>query len=487
MATVRLVPRGSLLEVAEGAPLADALAAAGVEMPCGGRGTCGRCRVRVESGTAPLLDLDRAVLGAAVDQGWRLGCRLRATGDLDLAVGDWTTPVLADGDDALAVRADALPGIAIDLGTTTIAAQALDAAGRVTAVATCLNPQARRGADVVSRLEHALAGGADGLRDAVRDAIAGLCRTCAASLTEPPRRVVIAGNTVMHHLLCGLDVAPLARKPFASPRDGVVTLPGTVIGLPAATAVTVLPACGGMVGGDITAGILASGLLHADQPELLVDLGTNGEIALGWRGRIWAAATAAGPAFEGCGIRCGMRAATGAIVHADWSDGGLRCTVLGGGPARGLCGSGLVDVVAVALDQGLMRTNGRLAAPLPLVDGLELVQGDIRALQLAKGAVAAGVERVCAAAGVAVTAVAAIHLAGAFGNYLDPRSAVRIGLLPGPVERLRCVGNTALRGARQALATGDDLTWLRERCAVVPLDADPGFADAFAEAMLFPG
>ncbi len=486
MAQVRLIPHGASLVVADGAPLADALAEAGVEMPCGGRGTCGRCRVRIASGTAPVLALDHAILGAAVDQGWRLGCRLRATGDLDLAVGDWTTPVLADHDGVTAVRTDALPGIAVDLGTTTIAAQAVDADGCVTAVATGVNPQARRGADVVSRLEHALAGGADGLRDAVRDAIAGLCRTGAASLAQPPRRVVIAGNTVMHHLFCGLDVAPLARKPFASPQDGMVTLPGTVIGLPESTVVTVLPAVGGMVGGDITAGILASGLLHADQPELLVDLGTNGEIALGWRGRVWAAATAAGPAFEGCGIRCGMRAATGAIVHADWADGALRCTVLGGGPARGLCGSGLVDVVAVALDQGLVRPHGRLAAPMPLVDGLELVQGDIRALQLAKGAVAAGVERVCAAAGIAIAEVAVIHLAGAFGNYLDPRSAVRIGLLPGPVERLRCAGNTSLHGARRMLATGDDGVWLRDRCTVVPLDADPGFTDAFAEAMLFP-
>jgi uncharacterized 2Fe-2S/4Fe-4S cluster protein (DUF4445 family) len=221
---------------------------------------------------------------------------------------------------------------------------------------------------------------------------------------------------------------------------------------------------------------------------LLMDLGTNGEIVLGNRDRLLCCSTAAGPAFEGGRISSGMRAATGAISEVRAKDGRLECRVLGGGPARGLCGSGLVDAAAAALELGLIHPNGRLVSgerQIPIADAVALTQQDVRELQLAKGATAAGVDILLARWGASRDQVDRVYLAGAFGNYMNRSSAQRIGLVRFEPEQVRPAGNTALLGAKLALFHDGDFGGLRRRVEHVALGADPEFHDRYIEGMAF--
>jgi uncharacterized 2Fe-2S/4Fe-4S cluster protein (DUF4445 family) len=254
-----------------------------------------------------------------------------------------------------------------------------------------------------------------------------------------------------------------------------------------------LPCLGGFVGSDILAGLLATGLHESDELVGLVDLGTNGEIVLGNRGRLLCASTAAGPAFEGARISMGMRAATGAIWRATAHEGRIRCEVLGNVPPRGICGSGLVDAVATALDLGLIQPTGRLANggdALLLHPPVSLSQTDIRQLQLAKAAIAAGIRLLLDRWGATNEDLARLYLAGAFGNYVDRTSARRIGLLAFPLEKVQPVGNTALLGAKLALFSSDseDGTYphLRQKVEHLSLSADPAFQEVYVEELSFP-
>jgi uncharacterized 2Fe-2S/4Fe-4S cluster protein (DUF4445 family) len=488
MPRIVLTPGGRQWDTPAGSSLADALFAAGVEFPCGSRGRCRGCRVRVAAGTAPIHAEDADCFSPAeLAAGWRLACRLRAESDLTLEVGQWQAVIL--GDDSHA-RLDPRTGcgIAIDLGSTTLAAQLVDRrTGAVLATRTALNPQARHGADLMSRIALACAGQANLLRSAVLDALAVLVSQLSAEAPQPVERIAVVGNTVMHHLFCGIDCAPLAGHPFRPVDDGLKRFAAAELGWPGAAEVVFLPCLGGFVGSDILAGIVACGLDAAAQPTALIDLGTNGEIAVAGPAGLVVASTAAGPAFEGAAISCGMRAATGAIHAVQAADGGLACQVIGGGPPRGVCGSGLVAAVAAGLDLGRIAPRGRAPGGLPLADGVALTQQDIRELQLAKAAIAAGLHLCCVAAGTTVDGLAAIHLAGAFGNAVGVDGAVRIGLLPGPAARIRPAGNSALRGARIALNADDPgAGGLLPRIRHHGLRDDPAFPDAYTDAMAFP-
>jgi uncharacterized 2Fe-2S/4Fe-4S cluster protein (DUF4445 family) len=296
----------------------------------------------------------------------------------------------------------------------------------------------------------------------------------------------------MHHLFGGIPVEPLASVPFRSPSLGPLHFQASELGwsLAGEPVVEFLPCAGGFVGSDVVAGLLDAGFLDATEPVALLDLGTNGEIGVTDGRRILAASTAAGPAFEAGRLRYGMRAGDGAIDRVEARDGALVAHVLGGGEARGLCGSGLVDAVAAALDLGLLLPSGRLAGgrkELPLAGAVVLTQGDIRELQLAKGAVAAGLRILNARLGVAPRR---ILLAGAFGNYVRARSARRIGLLPPEAPEPEALGNTALRGTRRLTLSpahrASALQALLDRTEHVELAADPEFQDTYVECMAFP-
>jgi uncharacterized 2Fe-2S/4Fe-4S cluster protein (DUF4445 family) len=490
-----LEPVGTEVAAAPGTPLRDLLFEYGVEFPCGGQGRCRGCRVRVREGELPASPVQQERLSTAeLAAGWRLACQCSVTGDLTLELRQWDAAILA-GDAAFRFTPEEGVGIAVDLGTTTLVAQLLDLeTGHVLAVRTALNPQARFGTDVMSRVHFAVAeGGQAQLEAIIRRQIGGLAHqllAAAGAKRESLRRVSVVGNTVMHHLFCGLELEPLSRYPFESPHDGLQRCTAGELGWDGCgePEVLFLPGIASFVGSDLLAGIVACGLLESDDLVVFIDLGTNGEIFVGNRARALCASTAAGPAFEGARIAAGMRAATGAIWKVAPADGGVACEVLGGGPPRGLCGSGLVDAVAAGLALGWISRSGRLAdGTWTLAPPVALTQTDIRQLQLAKGAIAAGVRILLRRWGAGSSDVARVLLAGAFGNYIDRASAHRIGLLDFPPERIEPAGNTALLGAKLALFTPME-TYDAARGGIehVSLDTDPEFQEIFVEAMAFP-
>jgi uncharacterized 2Fe-2S/4Fe-4S cluster protein (DUF4445 family) len=401
-------------------------------------------------------------------------------------------------------------GIAVDLGTTTIVAQLLDLrTGHVLAVRTALNAQAKHGADILSRIEFAVHGGGQAaLEKLIREQIDRLIvelLSGAGWKPAPLKDIVLVGNTIMHHLFCGLSVEPMSHYPFAPEQDGLQVFKAESLGWRADSFVRAnssvrapgptirfLPCLGSFVGSDILAGVLATKLHESEALVALVDLGTNGEIVVGNRERMLCASTAAGPAFEGARISMGMRAATGAVSEVNVSDGQLHCRVLGNTAPRGICGSGLVDAVAVGLDLGRIQSSGRLihGASFPLAPPVALTQGDIRELQLAKGAIAAGLRILVHQWGASLDDLSRIYLAGAFGNYINRASARRIGLLDFPPEKVLPAGNTALLGAKLALFSlreqDGSYAELRRKIQHVPLNEDAQFQDIFGKEMRFP-
>jgi len=370
--SIELQPLGKQIIVDRETALRDGLFAHGVEFPCGGRGRCKGCRVKVINGALPVTDDDaRRITAQELADGWRLGCRATAHVDLTLQIAQWDAPVLSDGAPFEFTPREGF-GVAVDLGTTTIAAQLLDLrTAQVLAVRTGLNPQAKYGGDVMSRIDFAVNGGATTLTQLIRDELGAMISELLLAAQRSPTeltRVVIVGNTAMHHLFCGLDITPLSHSPFEPATDGMQIFPARDLGWDSGDAmVHFLPCLGGFVGSDILAGILATNLHESDSLRVLIDLGTNGEIVVGNRERILCASTAAGPAFEGARISMGMRAATGAIAEVTCGDGQFACRVLGNVEPRGICGSGLVDAVAAALGRGLVAPTGRFAQGGPLL------------------------------------------------------------------------------------------------------------------------
>jgi len=360
----------------------------------------------------------------------------------------------------------------------------------------------------MSRVEYAVSeAGQPTLQNLIREQIGELIRellmqaecveSCSpdqASKPQPLRHVVLVGNTVMHHLFCGIPVEPLSHYPFEPVSSGLQEFSASILGseLPGNPDVRFLPCLGGFVGSDILAGVLATKIHEAKSLTALIDLGTNGEILIGNRDRLLCASTAAGPAFEGARISMGMRAATGAISEVHLEDGKLRCHVLGQTAPRGICGSGLVDAVASSLDPGWIKPNGRLAQgeSLLLTKPVSLTQWDIRELQLAKGAIAAGERILLQQWPAAMADVQVLYLAGAFGNYINQTSARRIGLLHFPPEKISAAGNTALLGAKLALFNLQNepgaFSELLKKVKHISLHEDPQFQETYAEEMAFP-
>ncbi|MGD0413606.1 MAG: ASKHA domain-containing protein, partial [Verrucomicrobiota bacterium] len=480
--------------------LRDLLFAQGVEFPCGGQGRCRGCRVHVLEGHVGVNQAQRERLSVEeIAQGWRLACQCALEDDLVIELRQWDAAILVD-DTPFAFEGRPGLGVAVDVGTTTLATQLLDLqTGRVLAVRTALNSQARFGADVMSRVQFAVPkDGARELRDLIRQQIGGLIGQLLFAAQIPDAEItdiVLVGNTVMHHLFSGLDVEPLSRYPFEPDQLGPQVFHAEDLGwkLSSQARVRFLPCLGGFVGSDILAGILATNLSQRDELNGLVDLGTNGEIVIGDRRRLLCASTAAGPAFEGARISMGMRAATGAISEVKVEDHTVNCRVLGNVPPQGLCGSGLVDAVAAGLELGRIQTSGRFTGGVSaweLAAPVVLTQGDVRELQLAKGAIAAGIRMLLDRFGASAGDLKKLYLAGAFGNYINRASAQRIGLLSFPAEKVEAAGNTALLGAKLALFSpeGDDgsFTRLRQQTEHVALNADQSFQEIFVEEMAFP-
>lgn len=427
----------------------------------------------------------------------------------------------ADGAELLALepgdRCGQAYGMAFDIGTTTVVGYLVDLlTGREVARASRLNGQQPWGADVLSRASHAMEApaGSEELQAAIRRTLNQIVEECTRRV-DPSRVffVTVVGNSLMHHLALGLPPDPIAVSPYIPVAREAMLLRAGELGLALPHAlVYVFPLIGAYVGADTLAVILALGQDESDALQLAVDIGTNGEMTLGSRARILACSAPAGPAFEGAAIRQGMRATAGAIDRVRIRED-VRVWTIGDRPPEGICGSGLVDAVAEMVRHGLIEPSGRLLPasrqegrlPSALLARLvqrasacefvlswdpyvAVTQEDVRQVQLAKGTIRCGIEILMAELGVSVGDIASVALAGAFGNYIDRRSALAIGLFPAGLsgDRLRGVGNAAGHGARLGLLSRSmraRAERLSRRVEYFELSKHPRFEDVFLDSL----
>lgn len=461
--------------------LSDALS---LPLDCGGQGRCGKCKVYVSGLLSPLTEAEKSLLTQEeIEAGCRLACQAEIEGpyvmhsphredDLVVQTAFGTAsslPVATDGslsDDSTAI------GVAVDIGTTTLAAYWYDlATGTLLRQKSAANPQRIFGADVISRIERCMAGDLPRLSAVLRRGIQSL-------LPEKWERLVLTGNTTMLYTLCGYNPEPLSHAPFIADHTFGYEKEGVI-----------LPPClSAYVGADLATAALAAGLWKdgqpaPTQPTLLLDAGTNGEILLAAGGHLYGCATAAGPAFEGSQISCGLPSVPGAICHIEPD---FTYETIGGQPPRGYCGSGILDMTAALLDSGALDETGFLKTWPPEASALpRLTQKDIREIQLAKSAIAAGCDALMHAAGV--TALDTLYLAGGFGSQLNVESARRIGLIP-PALKTVAIGNGAGYGAALLLLNPsllEELLRMKDRFELVELANDPYFSEAFMQSLTF--
>jgi uncharacterized 2Fe-2S/4Fe-4S cluster protein (DUF4445 family) len=554
MPVITFQPGNRRSDVPDGTTILEASRRIGVliEAPCNGAGHCGKCLVRLPADNLANLVVHVDAPSDDSGVGVVLACHAEVYGDVTvellqhreegLRIISSGTAVKVIPDPFILKRYDSVTGrttvfagagilatetgdtrattigLVVDIGTTTLVAAMIDLrSGRTMAGSSSLNPQSLHAQDVLSRIR--FAAGPGGLKVLQQELIAEINRLIA-ELTEKTgvakediHEAVLSGNTCLLHLLAGIDPAPLGRHPFLPSISGDVHLDAAEIGLTIAPAglVYLPPVISAYVGADISAGILASDLAALPGVTLFIDIGTNGELALSAHGRLIASATAAGPAFEGMNISCGMRAAQGAIERVDISTtGAIDLGVIGGTEPTGICGSGLMDLVAELVEAGVIGRSGRLtvsqsdaanrqlAERIMKIDGgtafhlhehLLLSQKDIRQVQLAKGAIRAGIELLLQEVCLTSSDLDRVLIAGSFGFHLRERSLLTLGLLPPDAAgKVSFVGNTSRSGAGMLLLNRHLRKHLKktvEQVRVVDLAGSPAFERVFMEAIGF--
>lgn len=495
----------------DGRNLMEILAGQFYELPsfCAGRGTCGKCKVRVIQGEKESVEL-------ACQYVPEEECRVVLLQE----DADFYVETLEVSEPAEWKRmGEKGRQIVVDIGTTTIAMLLLDSRGEILADWTGLNPQRKYGADVISRIEKAGMGQGKELIDCIRrevlDGITVLCGMDDGAKTGGQTeifRVVIAGNTTMQHLFAGYPVEGLGSYPFQPFRTDLVVgkltefysvLPKEI----EKAEYVLMPCISAFVGGDIMAGMLEAEWQEKELQEmggcrsgnwLLLDIGTNGEMVLYSDGTYYAASTAAGPVFEGGNISCGIGSVTGAIDHV-WVDAGeLNFTTIGEKRPVGICGTGLIDSIAALRELGILDREGLLKGYLgkgyALTRNCEgdlicITQEDIRQFQLAKAAIRVGMELLCKAAGIEMQKLDRVYLAGGFGTKLDVVRSCEVGLIPGIVKKkCRVLGNASLKGCRiycMKETAKRRLEEMRERSREVVLALEEGFQKQYLEYMRF--
>ena len=476
-----------------GANLLDALRVNDIRIAanCGGRGTCGKCAVNI-------------------GEARKLACQVTVTRDMRVEVinEEDSFVIVTDYADGAAKAVSSgiceRPCVAVDIGTTTVVLQMLDAGGgKIAGTRSFLNGQRQYGEDVISRIQYSNESGLDTLTAAIRsglnDALEALCRD-AGIAPGSLEYICVAGNTTMIYLLLGHPCKSLGVYPFEPefPVKEKYSFKETFGKDGADCPVYVIPWTSAYVGGDITAGYLAC-RGGPEETALLLDMGTNGEMLL-WSGdKAWCCSTAAGPAFEGGGIEFGTGSIPGAISRVDLIDGNFTCETIAGAPPVGICGSGVLDASACLLRGGFVDESGHMEEP-HFESGVVITQGadgkqimftqkDIRELQLAKSAVRAGVEILLSVSGLTISQLDAVYLAGGFGQKLRVESAVEIGLLPSEMSgKTRTSGNSSLGGCVRICR---DLELLKEARALtereqeIQLNEHPDFQNLFMEHMIF--
>ena len=514
------------------ATLLDAAQQAGVGLQaiCGGAGICGSCRVRLMHGElSPLTSVEIEELRPEErTDGYRLACQASPRSDVrvDVPPDSLTAPqrlqveahAEPSGSSGIVVPADDRRegiGLAVDLGTTKVAAYLVDlTSGRTLAMGGIMNPQIAYGEDIISRIAYAGDDPArrEGLQLRLQEALGDLVNDLCARIHLTGESIVdavVVGNTVMHHLFAGLPVHQLGVAPylpascqplsFSAPHPGLAFAPKATVYLP--------PNIAGYVGGDHVAMLLASDADRTSGTRLLIDIGTNSEVSLLHDGELFTCSCPSGPAFEGAHISAGMRAAQGAIERVRIVDGQVFVATIGNGPPAGICGSGILDAVAEMAGAGVLNHRGALVKGAPRVrirDGraefvlvagapagaereIVITRRDVNEIQLAKAAVRSGIETLLAVAHITARQLDEVVLAGAFGTYLDVDSAIRIGMFPPlRLEQFRQIGNAAGLGARQMLVSAErrrTAESLALRARYVELSSDARFTQRFLDAV----
>lgn len=478
---------GQSISVESGTTILQAARQLGLDItaPCGGNGTCGKCRVKVD--------------GEEV-----LACQTAVHSDLIVELPQSSkTEILTTGQ-SIDLPVDPIhPGhlIAFDIGTTTVVCYLLSPEGKELAVESMLNPQSSYGADVITRIQRALAGEMDALTNVIRSGMWSLIQKCCVEAGISPAEIgviSVVGNPCMQQLFLGISPENLAAVPFAPVLTEAKAENAAYIFPECSNAVLLtIPDISGYVGADTIGCILATRMYESKETILMVDIGTNGEMVLAHNGHMAACSTAAGPALEGANILFGMRGAEGAIDHVWTDDGALKFSVIGDCEPAGICGSGIIDAVAALLNQKLLNKRGRIQTNeelggqriVRLSENIYLTQDDIRQVQMAKGAIAAGIHLMCSQLGITAAAIQKVILAGAFGSYLKPESACHIELLPKELSgKITAAGNLAGVGSKMLAMNQTQLALtqkLLSQIEFIELADLPAFQKTFAKNMAF--
>ncbi len=514
------------LEIFEGTIL-DHARKLGIEIAaeCGGQGQCGRCVVRIEKGAEALNARTEAERQCELGGSERLACQAKIIKPADIyvfvknvghyailsesvrreleldppvrRVGEqvvWTGP---DGERVLGPYAGRMYGLAVDVGTTTLVAQLLDLeTGGQIAIVARKNPQAAYGDDVISRIDHTMRheGGLQELQAAVIGALNEIIEELVQQENlerDQIHEAVAVGNPTMRNLFFGLDVQSLGVIPFEPANKDPINMKASVLGLKINPEANVYgPALiGGHAGADCLADIIAARLHRAERTCMIIDIGTNGEVAIGNAGGIMTASCAAGGAYEGATCTSGMGAIEGAISNVRLTDGQVQYETIGNKPPIGICGSGLIDLLAELLNAGVMTKKAKLAADFHLTDSVRLTQQDVYQLITAKAGLRTDQDLLMKYYGAKLEQIDKIYLAGAFGNYIDVDHAIAIGLLPNLPDRAVKIGNAALAGAAEMLLSQnirrESEIWATKIQHTKPNELEPEFAYLVADNMYF--
>ncbi|MCX7705283.1 MAG: ASKHA domain-containing protein [bacterium] len=580
------------VEIPSGSKTIAAIEKAGIpfDLPCGGKGICGKCRVKIIEGASLPNQTEKKLLGEKVKEGWRLVCQSKLVcnakiivesksssyhkiltskymceiqhnpaitkKDFDIPAITLENPVSLQEQIALHLGLEPdsfnpllfrdtcligkskftaifyngnpvalevqkpehhLYGIGFDLGTTTLVMTVFDLENcREVITIVRPNPQIKFGDDVVTRIDFSLReNGLEKLNAIIIDEINRMINEAVKTAGIKNNQIyqfVLSGNTVMEHIFLTIPLYSLSRIPFNPVIKGPVETTADKIGLHMNPdgIVFVFPALGGFVGGDTAGLILATGIHRSEKIQMGIDIGTNGEIVIGNKEGIIAASTAAGPAFEGGRITYGMRAQNGAVEKCWYSDGNLNWQVIGGNDIKGICGSGLVDIVAILKEQGIISDSGRfeenitsqLRKHLRRIDGnyifslepqnpdsIYITQKDIREFQAAKAAIRSGIEILMKVRGVRPEEIENVYLAGALGNFVNIENVKKLKLLPDfPSERIIPFGNTSLASTLLFLCNcrlKDEFSTIKEKTRTIELSTYPDFQDVFTESLFF--
>lgn len=492
MPSIKFLPWGKTVEVDPGTTvlLAEQMAGIPQDAPCGGHGECKKCKVWIQG---------REVLA----------CATKIWEDTEVTVKEAPRKarILSEGMDSGFTLQPVKEGachIGVDIGTTTVVVYLLDGkTGEILGTRSMLNPQFPYGADVISRIQAAAGGHREELtrliREGVWSLISGACREYGKE-TDEIGTVAVAANPAMQQLFFGREVDNLARPPFSPVFNKTeVLLLRDYFPVKGSGKLLVIPDIAGYVGADTMSCLLATGMYQAEPVTLLIDIGTNGEMVLGNREKMAACSTAAGPALEGGRITSGMRGSPGAIDHVWLDAGAVRVSVIGEGEEKGICGSGIIDAAAAMVDLGILNKRGRIQKDYrengkeriyALTERVSLTQEDIREIQMAKGAIAAGIRILMEHLGIKMEEIAQVILCGAFGNYMNPESACSIGLLPAELRsRIKAGGNAAGMGSRIMALDREKFfltDTLLQKIEAVDLASFPEFQRIYAANMMFP-